>query len=414
MFRLSSEPRILSYELLLQALSLKLVACSLSLYFCYLPQHLHIICLNVPYPVDFGAMYDLFYKLSALQQAGIAIHLHCFTYNRRPQKELEKYCASVQYYPRRMGIKSISLTLPYIVTSRRNKALTRALLKDNYPILMEGVHCTYLLLDKRFSHRQLFVRLHNVEYQYYYHLYKNAIALFKKLYYLAESFLLKKYERRIANKAAVCWTVSYKDAEVYRTVFHCKNVSYLPLFLPPWQVAGRLGNGTYCIYHGNLEIAENEEAAMWLIKEVFSSLPIPLIVTGKDPTRRLLQAAAKATYVRLIANPSSADMDKLIADAHIQVLPSFNATGIKIKLLNALYNGRHCVVNTAAAEGSGLEALCHVANKTSDMKRQINTLFTQPFTQADLDKRKEVLYNHFNNAAGAQRIRTEIWGDSLD
>ncbi|TKK68050.1 glycosyltransferase [Ilyomonas limi] len=379
-----------------------------------MPQHLHIICLNVPYPVDFGAMYDLFYKLPALQQAGIAVHLHCFTYNRSPQKELEKYCASVHYYPRKTGISGISFTLPYIVASRRSADLFQTLLKDDYPILIEGVHCTYPLLDKRFSNRKLFVRLHNVEYRYYYHLYKNTTSLFKRLYYLAESFLLKNYERRIANKASAFWTVSYKDANVYRGIFNCKNAGYLPLFLPPWQVAGKLGTGTYCIYHGNLEVEENEQAATWLIKKVFINLDIPLIVAGKNPTQCLVQAAARTKNVQIIANPSSAGMDNLIMDAHIQVLPSFNTTGIKIKLLNALYNGRHCIVNNAAIEDTGLEGLCHIANTASDMQQLVKALFTQPFTQAELDKRKAVLYNHFNNAASAQQIRRQIWGDFLN
>jgi hypothetical protein len=393
---------------------LQLVSCILYLYFCLLPQHLHIICLNVPYPVDFGAMYDLYYKLPALQQAGVAVHLHCFTYNRSPQRELEKYCASVQYYPRHTGIKGISLTLPYIVASRRNEDLLQVLSEDDYPILMEGVHCTYPILDKRFSKRKMLVRLHNVEYQYYYHLYKTATSFFKKAYYSAERFLLKRYERRIANKADAFWTVSYKDADIYREVFNCKSASYLPLFLPPWQVVSKPDKGTYCIYHGNLEISENEEAVMWLIQEVFSSLVLPLVIAGKNPTQRLLHAAALTNNVRVIANPSATEMDYLIDEAHIHVLPSFNATGIKLKLLNALYNGRHCIVNKAAVEGTGLEALCHIANKASDMQQLVKSLFVKPFTEEELEKRRSVLHGHFDNGAGAQRIRTEIWGDFRD
>ena len=107
-------------------------------------------------------------------------------------------------------------------------------------------------------------------------------------------------------------------------------------------------------------------------------------------------------------------MDSLVADAHIQVLPSFNATGIKIKLLNALYNGRHCLVNKAAVEGTGLEALCHIVNKASEMQQLIKGLFTKPFTEEDLEKRKGVLYGHFNNEEGAQYIQTGIWGDIRD
>ena len=141
-----------------------------------MPQHLHIVCLDVPYPPDYGGVFDLFYKLPYLQKVGIYIHLHCFDYGRGKQQELEKYCVSVQYYKR---VKKISFSLPYIVASRKNKALLSDLLKDNYPILLEGVHCTYPLLDKRFTNRKLFVRLHNTEFIYYRHLYKHTSHLLK-------------------------------------------------------------------------------------------------------------------------------------------------------------------------------------------------------------------------------------------
>lgn len=356
-------------------------------------------------------MYDLFYKLQALQQAGIAVHLHCFTYNRSPQKELEQYCVSVQYYPRKTGVKGMNFSLPYIVAGRRSKALLKALLKDDYPILMEGISCTYPLLDKRFSHRKLFVRLHYVACAYYFHLAEHAGSFFKRAYYLAESILLKQYERHIANKANAFLAVSYKDAAIYTNAFNCKNAHYLPLFLPPWQVAGEMGKGTYCIYHGNLEVKENEEAAIWLITTVFSNLDIPLVIAGKNPSPRLLQIISATGNTRIFINPSPAEMDTLIAKAHIQVLPSFNATGIKIKLLNALYNGRHCIVNSAAVAGTGLEALCHVADTAPDMQQLITILFEQAFTKEDLDERKAILYQHFDNAAGAQQIKKVIWGE---
>ncbi len=49
-------------------------------------------------------------------------------------------------------------------------------------------------------------------------------------------------------------------------------------------------------------------------------------------------------------------MTELIREAQINILPSFNTTGIKIKLLNAIFNGRHCLVNPAAIAGTGLGA----------------------------------------------------------
>src|SRR6478752_4986254 len=126
---------------------------------------------------------DVFYKLPALQALGIQIHLHCFDYGRSEQTELKKYCVSVNYYERFLGHKGISNTLPYIVSSRKNEPLLENLLKDDYPILMEGVHCSYLLFDNRFSRRTCFVRLHNVEYQYYNELSNVTASPFKKFYY---------------------------------------------------------------------------------------------------------------------------------------------------------------------------------------------------------------------------------------
>ncbi len=64
-------------------------------------KHLHIITHDVPYPADFGGVIDLFYKIKTLHELGIKIHLHCFTGKRTQQEELNKYCVSVKYYPRK-------------------------------------------------------------------------------------------------------------------------------------------------------------------------------------------------------------------------------------------------------------------------------------------------------------------------
>ena len=70
----------------------------------------------------------------------------------------------------------------------------------------------------------------------------------------------------------------------------------------------------------------------------------------------------KNSLTCLVANPDEAQMADIISKAHIHVLPSFNNTGIKIKLLNALFNGRHCVVNDQMVAGTPLGILCHVVN----------------------------------------------------
>ena len=106
----------------------------------------------------------------------------------------------------------------------------------------------------------------------------------------------------------------------------------------------------------------------------------------------------------LVANPSEDEMKDLIDKAHIHILPSFNNTGIKLKLLNALANGRHCLVNLAAVEGSGLEGYCHLATDAQSFADRLTKLFETPFTDDEINKRKELLQRDFNNELNADRL----------
>ncbi len=372
-------------------------------------KHLHIICLDVPYPVDYGGVFDLFYKLPALQNLQVKIHLHCFEYGRVKQVELNKYCEEVHYYKRKTGVSGFTLKLPYIVSSRINETLLERLLRDDHPILMEGVHSTYLLNDERFASRKRFVRLHNVEHIYYAFLLRTSTSFFKKFYYGWESRKLFKYEKNIVRKA-IFWSVTEKDAEDYRNL-GCNNIELLPLFLPNWKAKIWEGKGTYCLYHGHLAVAENEKAATWLLQNVFNEINIPFVITGKNPSKELVALAEENNHTCLVANPSESDMQDMIQKAHINILPSFNNTGIKLKILNALYNGRFCLVNQPAVAGSGLEKLVCLASDAKTFQTMITTLFNKSFDVEMGVQREQILGKMFNNANNAKQMVKWIWGD---
>jgi hypothetical protein len=367
-------------------------------------KHLHIITLDVPYPPDYGGVYDLFYKLPALQQQGVKIYLHCFTKNRKQQPELNNYCEQVFYYERNTSIKNIPSQLPYIVASRINEELNQRLLQNDYPILMEGVHCTYITTDTRFANRRKFVRIHNVEHKYYQQLAKFSYNVKNKVYYWLEAKKLFNYEKAMVKNATAYWSVSESDANYYREKFGCTSINYVPLYIPDWKVTAPEGLGTYCLYHGNLEIEENEYAVKWLLKNVFYQLEIPFVVAGKNPSQKLTAIMKKNKSTCLITNPDETQMTDIISKAHIHVLPSFNNTGIKIKLLNALFNGRHCVVNKDMVESTALTELCHVVNTAEEFRERISMLYHQKFTAEEKEFRKNILHQHFSNEASAKQM----------
>lgn len=371
-------------------------------------KHLHMVCLDVPYPVDYGGVFDLYCKLKALYDLGIKVHLHCFEYGRGEQPELNKYCEEVLYYKRANGHKGFSVSTPYIVASRRCDVLLANLLKDDYPILLEGVHCTHYVFNEHLKHRKIFLRLHNVESDYYYHLFKHEQFLPKKLYYYFESKLLKNYEKKVAQQIPVL-TMAIKDVATYKENFKARDINYVPVFIPYTDIKSREGLGTFCLYHGNLSVAENEKAATWLIKNVFNKINKPFIIAGKKPSARLKRLVNNNPNVHLVANPDEAEMQDLIVKAQVNILPSFNQTGIKLKLLNALFNGRHCVVNLPAIEDTEFEEACHVATDGTSFQKIISQLFYKPFSTSEIQLRKNILNATFNNHKNAETLIKLIW-----
>lgn len=372
-------------------------------------KHLNIVCYDVPYPVDYGGVFDLFYKIKTLSAAGVRIHLHCFEYGRGRQPELEKYCVEVNYYERLSPFKSISATLPYIVASRANEQLLANLKKNNYPILMEGMHCTYFAHSGELPKERCFVRLPNVEYKYYNKLAETASSLPKKWYYQRESKLLYNYEKGLAGKADF-WTISQNDCDVFVNDLGYKKIDNLPLYLPDYNPVWKGEKGNFCLYHGNLEVDENEFAAIWLLENVFNKVEIPFVIAGKNPSKKLEHLAHEQMHTCIVSNPGEKEMEDLIRKAQVNILPSFNNTGIKLKLINSLYLGRHCLLNSSAVDGSGLGDLCTIANTCHNMQEEVKRLYELPYSYYGFEQRMDVLKSTFDNGRNARQMMGWIFG----
>ena len=250
------------------------------------PEELHIITHQVPWPVDFGGVFDLFYKIKSLSEAGVKINLHCFTKNDEAAPILNRYCESVTYYNRTSFFSNLQFHLPFIIRSRSSAELVSNLKKDNFPIIFDGIHTTFPLLSSLGKARKIKIRLHNVEYLYYERLAELESSFYKKLYFKMEAFLLKRYESKLA-RVFNFWAISTQDMEVYQKQLGCKKIEFLPAFLPWKSPTSPFGSGNFCLYHGNLSVNENERAVEWLLDEIFSKINVPFVIAGKNPTEAL-------------------------------------------------------------------------------------------------------------------------------
>jgi hypothetical protein len=344
---------------------------------------------------------DIYYKIKALAEKGVHIYLHCFEYKRNQAKELEKICKKVYYYHRSFSKKLFFSGLPFIVISRKHDQLLRQLCMDKHPILFEGLHTCYFLPDPLLSERIKIVRTHNIEHDYYKYLSSHEESVFRKVFFSSESRKLKSYEK-VLRSAELLFSISHADNKHFKTIN--RNTHYLPVFHPNEQVECMEGKGDYALYHANLQISENRKAVVYLLEEIFQHLPFRLIVAGQQPDESLKEKIARYPNVKLVENPSETIMTDLVRDAHINVLPSFQPTGIKLKLVNALYRGRFCITNSMMVNQTGLETLCMIANTPEKFKTQITEAFNHSFTQTEIEKRKSILLGRFSTSTGAQQI----------
>ncbi len=372
-----------------------------------LAKKIHIVSFDVPWPANYGGAIDVFFKIKALFEIGYKIHLHCFVYNRQPHPHLEFYCEKVSYYDRNISKSGLFNTKPYIVVSRRDEALLQNLNADEAPILFEGLHTTYFLSQHKIAANRSFVRAHNIEHDYYRFLSQSETNVFKRYYYLSEATKLEHYETVLASASGIA-AISENDFNYFESKYKQK-AFLLPAFHPYNKIISKVGFGKFALYHGNLAVSENEKAALFLVNDVFSKVNFPLVIAGHHPSLELKKTIANNAQIRLVADPSESEMNELLAEAHVHVLPSFQSTGIKLKLLAALYAGRHLLVNDKMLEGSCIPPnLVSVANDQESFIEALNLLLEKEFKAQEIAKRDEVLTNFFSNVKNALILDSRI------
>ncbi|MCC6583538.1 MAG: glycosyltransferase family 1 protein [Chitinophagales bacterium] len=368
---------------------------------------LNIICFDVPYPADYGGAIEEFYKIKALYQLGVKIHLHCFIYgDRKEQNGLDMYCEKVYYYKRERSIKDIFSNLPFIVKSRMKDNLLANLLSNDYPILFDATHTTGFLNHPKLKERKKIVRLHNIEWIYYRILLLQAVSLKEKIFFYQEYKKLKEYDKQLIH-ADVLSCLSQTDYEYYQEKFPDNKVSLDSVFHENNNINSIRGKGDYILYHGNLSLSDNYSLIIQLLSNELKSCSHKIVLTGKNPHITLQQFVKGKNNIELIPNPTDEILNGLMKEAHICLAMAANPSGVKLKLINSLFNARFVISNEAALTGSGLDSLVYIAEE-NDLPDLIDKLMLKEFKQEEIDERNSLLSDKYNNLNNAHQIINQL------
>jgi hypothetical protein len=300
-----------------------------------------------------------------------------------------------------MSFMNLLKPTPFIVNTRNSKELLKNLLVDDAPIIFEGLHTCYFLNQPELKHRKRIVRTHNVEHDYYANLSKAEHKFFQKIYLKIEAGKLKKYEHTLAAASALA-AISGNDELHFKEIN--PHTTIVSAFHQNTTVTSKVGRGEFVLYHGNLGVAENYNAAIYLCEQVFSKNNFKLVIAGNNAPEILRKVCNKYPNVELVEKLSTEKIIDLVSQAHINILITQQATGIKLKLLAALYNGRHCIVNNEMVLNTGLEKYCEIANDAQEMNLLISKLFEKDFSVDDVILRKQLEHSIFSNAHNVNKL----------
>jgi hypothetical protein len=93
----------------------------------------------------------------------------------------------------------------------------------------------------------------------------------------------------------------------------------------------------------------------------------------------------------------------------MHVIHSDNPSGFKIKLLNALYSGRHVLVQEAIVVGEHLDEVTHAFETSDELRGLMRTLKDKPVTAEDIAKRESVLLPRFSSKDNAKHLINLIY-----
>jgi len=213
-----------------------------------------------------------------------------------------------------------------------------------------------------------------------------------------------RFFQGILRNANLILTVSKDDNAYLASKFKQVRVEYLPSFHRDDETHILPGRGDYILYQGNLSVAENCRAAEFLITKVFAKSGLKLVIAGLNPPDDLIHIARKHDNVTLIPDPSEDKMVELITQAQINVMVTFQPTGLKLKILNALFIGRFCLVNQEMVAGTELSGICEIANDLETIRKKAEELMKLTFTDEMILERKKILMKWHSNKENCKTL----------
>ncbi|HMU98474.1 MAG TPA: glycosyltransferase [Chitinophagales bacterium] len=251
----------------------------------------------------------------------------------------------------------------------------------NYDIIIVDHVDMFQYIPKQYFHKTI-LHQHNAEYVMWKRAAEVESNFIKKIVLFVQFYLLGKLEHTYCNQAKYILASPNDEVELKRIgvrnknffeTYHLGDDSLLhqtPLVFDK--------ENKNLLYIGTLTWEANIDGLIWFLDNVWQTLStenkgISLTIMGKNPDKRLLKF--KQQFDNIIFPGFIENVEPYFQNAKLFIVPLRFGSGIKVKVISAMYRGIPCVTSDIGAEGLMVEN-CKQIMLANDVKSYINAIQT--------------------------------------
>jgi len=373
---------------------------------------------DIPYPLDSGGKIRAY---NLLKEISSKFEISLFSFYRKESQlaacsHLQQICKSVTVFKRRSVNSPLNLlylpAFPFPVSLYYDKKITRALKEE-----IRKKNCRLLHLESFYTSLYLnyieeipqILGTENIEWLIYQNYARKQNNVFIRKVLNFEISRIKKFEIESWKKSSQVISVSEENASVvYKETGKKPEIIANGIDISHFKKIERR-DGRDVIFVGNFNYLQNQDAAIWIIKEIWPKVfkniaqeKRKLIIIGKDA--KLYLSKFKTIGVELI--DGIYDIREVYKKAALVLAPLRVGSGTKFKILEALASGLPVVTTSLGAEGIvAPESWGIVANDPDKIAKNIINLLGNEKLRTKLgDAGFQIIQKHFSWAQIGKKL----------
>lgn len=321
----------------------------------------------------------------------------------RSREELGKFCAELEYFP--LWVKQSAFhklaafaagsfyPKPFSVLAHKSSSLAGRLREVCATRRPDIVHLDTIALApfrEHCSNVPTVLAHHNIESQLMARRAEHETGAAARMYVRSQTDRLLRYEQQQADKFALNITVSDADAQLLQRICPGARTAVVPNGVDIEYFAPRPGEETPAlIYTGGMNMFANRDAVEWFLESIWprinAAVPeVRFYAIGQRPSARILAAAAADPAIE--APGFVDDVRPWVAKSAVYVVPLRVGGGTRLKMVDAMAQGKPIVATTVGAEGIDGENGKHflLADDPESFARTVIDLLRDPARRGQL------------------------------